>query len=185
MSIPISILGFSGSLRRGSYNTALLNMAIQQGPENVTFEIASLAEIPLYNKDIEDQEMPESVSVLRAKIRTADALLIATPEYNLSIPGVLKNAIDWVSRPPDQPFKGKPLALIGGGGMAGTKNAQTDLCRVAKALKMHVLDRELVTFPYVWKKLDQEQKVIDETIIKVIADHVAALVDFTLEMREG
>ncbi len=100
MNVPVRVLGFSGSLRKGSYNTGLLRAAAELVPDGMTLEIFDLATIPLYNGDVETAGAPEAVRQFKAAIAAADALLIATPEYNYSIPGVLKNAIDWASRPP-------------------------------------------------------------------------------------
>ena len=99
MTTPIHVLGVSGSLRRASWNTGLLHAAGELLPEGMALEIADLADIPLYNQDHDGPIAPEAVKHLKARIRAADALLIATPEYNGSISGVLKNAIDWASRP--------------------------------------------------------------------------------------
>ncbi len=104
----LKILGFAGSLRVGSYNKALLRATIDLLPEDVTLEIFEIDGIPLFNQDIE-KDMPTKVREFKSKIREADAILIATPEYNYSVPGVLKNAIDWASRPyGDNAFEGKP-----------------------------------------------------------------------------
>src|SRR5688572_32897082 len=97
---PIHVLGFAGSLRRGSYNRALLRAAQELAPAGMVIEVFDLAPIPLYNADVEAQGDPEPVAAFKAAIRQADALLIACPEYNHGVPGVLKNAIDWASRPP-------------------------------------------------------------------------------------
>ena len=110
------ILGISGSLRRGSFNTALLRAAVQVAPPGTTIEIGSIAEFPLYHADVEAAGVPPAVQVLKDKLAAADGLLIATPEYNNSIPGVAKNAIDWLSRPPsDVPklFRNKKIAIMG------------------------------------------------------------------------
>ena len=110
------IVGFSGSLRRGSFNTSLLRAAVEVAPARTTIEIASIAEFPLYNADVEAAGVPAPVQVLKDRLAAADGLLIATPEYNNSIPGVAKNAIDWLSRPPaDVPrlFRNKPIAIMG------------------------------------------------------------------------
>ena len=128
MNGKISILGFSGSLRKGSYNKALLRAAAELAPGEANIEIFDLEGIPPYNQDIE-ASMPEKVGEFKAKIKAADALIIATPEYNFSIPGVLKNALDCASRPPaENPFKGKPVAIMGASnGMIGTARAQYHL----------------------------------------------------------
>ncbi len=125
-----SIVGISGSLRRRSFNSGLLSAAGELLPENVSLRIESIAEIPLYNGDIEsDTGIPASVAKLKDAIAGADALLISTPEYNHSIPGVLKNAIDWLSRPPDdraRVFRDRPIAIMGAApGRFGTVLAQT------------------------------------------------------------
>lgn len=110
------ILGISGSLRRGSFNTSLLRTAVALAPAGTTIEVGSIAEFPLYNADVEAASVPPPVKVLKDQLAAADGLLIATPEYNNSIPGVAKNAIDWLSRPPsDVPklFRKKRVALMG------------------------------------------------------------------------
>jgi chromate reductase len=112
MDRQVNILGFAGSLRKDSYNKALLRAATKLVPPGAKLEIFDLEGIPHFNQDLE-QSMPDRVKEFKAKIRSADAILIATPEYNYSIPGVLKNAIDWASRPPgDNPFEGKPVAVM-------------------------------------------------------------------------
>ena len=119
----LRILGISGSLRRDSFNTALLRAAGTLLPEGMTLTLHPLHDVPLYNGDVEAQGLPAGVVALREAIRAADGLLISTPEYNNSMPGVLKNAIDWVSRGKDQPLAGKPLALVSAsnGGFGGAR----------------------------------------------------------------
>ena len=106
----IKVLGICGSLRKSSYNMAALRAAIASKPPGMTVEVADISQIPLYNEDVRAQGFPPPVQKLRDQIAAADALLFACPEYNYSMSGVLKNAIDWASRPPDQPFAGKPCA---------------------------------------------------------------------------
>ncbi len=114
MDEKIKVLGFAGSLRKGSYNRALLRVAKGLVPEGMELEIFELDDIPLYNGDVEEQGFPEPVQEFQNKIREVDALLVVTPEYNYSIPGVLKNAIDWASRPPTNcAIVGKPVAVTG------------------------------------------------------------------------
>jgi chromate reductase, NAD(P)H dehydrogenase (quinone) len=129
VSQTIHILGFAGSLRQGSYNCALLRAAQALAPTGMEFEIFDLMPIPLYNADIEAQGDPEAVAAFKAAIRRADALLIACPEYNHGVPGVLKNAIDWASRPPrTAALNRKPLALMGASpGMTGSARGQSQL----------------------------------------------------------
>src|SRR5581483_3765964 len=126
----ISVLGICGSLRQGSFNMMALKLAVALKPNDVSVTIADISQIPLYNEDVRQQGFPPPVETLRRQIKEADALLFACPEYNYSMTGVLKNAIDWASRPPDQPFAGKPCAIIGAAaGMAGSARAQYDLRR--------------------------------------------------------
>ena len=124
MESKLKILGFAGSLRVGSYNKALLRAVVDLLPKGVTLEIFDLIGIPAFNQDIE-MDMPSKVKEFKLKIREADAILIATPEYNYSVPGVLKNAIDWASRPyGDNPFEGKPVAIMSASiGMLGGARA--------------------------------------------------------------
>jgi chromate reductase len=126
---PIHVLGFAGSLRRGSYNRSLLRAAQEMAPAGMTIEVFDLAPIPVYNADVEAEGDPEPVAAFKAAIRRADALLIACPEYNHGVPGVLKNATDWASRPPrGAALDRKPLALMGASpGMTGSARGQSQL----------------------------------------------------------
>jgi len=120
----MTVLAICGSLRKASYNMAALRTAIELRPPGMTIEIADISQFPLYNEDVRAQGFPPPVETLRRQIAAADALLFVTPEYNYSMSGVLKNAIDWASRPPDQPFAGKPVAIMGAAaGMAGSGRA--------------------------------------------------------------
>ena len=145
MAQPVHILGFSGSLRQQSYNTGLLHAASELLPAGATLEIFHLGEIPLYDQDVQDQGYPPPVQAFRERIAAADALLIATPEYNYSIPGVLKNAIDWASRPgpnKELPLNDKPLAIMGASpGAYGTARAQYHLRQVAVYTNMHPINK--------------------------------------------
>jgi chromate reductase len=139
------VLGISGSLRRNSHNTELLRAAAKLLPSGVEFELyEGLKDIPPYVED-EEAETPDSVLRLRRHIADADAILFATPEYNHSIPGALKNALDWVSRPyATNTMRGKPVAVIGAStGMFGAVWAQAELRKVAAALGARVIDREV------------------------------------------
>lgn len=139
------ILGLAGSLRRDSHNARLLRAAGELLPEGARLEVFdALAEIPPYNED-EEHAAPAAVAALKAAIAQADAVLIATPEYNHSIPGVLKNAIDWASRPYDaNPLRGKPAAVVGAStGLFGAVWAQAETRKVLGAVGARVVDREL------------------------------------------
>lgn len=183
MSCPVHLLGICGSLRKQSYNRSLLRLAGSALPVAVTIRTHDLSAVPFYSGDLESEGLPESVRELRELIARADALLIATPEYNFSIPGVLKNTIDWVSRPPDQPFDGKPVALIGGGGGLGTWGSQSHLRYVLTALGAHVLSRPWVTIANVWDKISPEGVCGDQQIEESVAQLVQALVDWTRRLR--
>ena len=142
MAETIRLLGMSGSLRKDSFNTALLHAAQELAPAGMTVEIADLSAMPLYNDDVREKGYPAPAQALREGIRRADAVLIATPEYNYSIPGVLKNAIDWASRPPEQPFDGKVVAIMGASpGRIGTARAQYHLRQCFVFLNSIVLNR--------------------------------------------
>lgn len=160
----MKILGISGSLRDKSHNTALLKAAQELQPENMEIEIYSLKDLPLYNSDLEKPEFPESVLRFKEKISEADALLIAAPEYNYSFTGVLKNAIDWASRPPaESPLRKKPYALMGvSGGTSGTIRSQMHFRQVATHLDMKSLNKPEVYVQFGGKKFDENGNLIDE-----------------------
>jgi chromate reductase len=176
----IRVLGISGSLRKGSYNTALLKVALELVPEGMQIDIADLHAVPLYDNDVYEQGFPKPVDELRERIRAADALLIATPEYNYSVSGVLKNAIDWVSRPPNQPFDSKPIALMGASmGASGTMRAQYHLRQTAVFLNMHPLNKPEVFVPRAQDKFDAEGRLNDESTRRAVKQLLAALADWT------
>src|SRR5262245_66416072 len=112
-SSPIKLLGICGSLRARSYNSGALSVVGSVLPEGMEFGVASLADLPFYNADVEQRGFPSEVGSFRRKVAVADALIFAVPEYNFSVPGVLKNALEWLSRPPDSPTNGKPCAVFG------------------------------------------------------------------------
>ncbi|MGZ3495101.1 MAG: NADPH-dependent FMN reductase [Thermodesulfobacteriota bacterium] len=180
MDKKIHILGFAGSLRKQSYNRALLSAANEMVPENATLEIFDLAGIPPFNQDLEN-EPPEKVRDFKARIRAADAILIVTPEYNYSIPGVLKNAIDWASRPyGDNAFDGKSVAMMGASiGMLGTARAQYDLRRSFVFLNMYPMNQPEVMVPFAQNKVDENGRVTDEKTRKKIRELLEALVSWT------
>ena len=176
----ITVLGICGSLRAGSFNKATLRTAIELKPPGMTIETADIGSIPPYNEDVRAQGFPPPVEKLRAQIAAADALLFVTPEYNYSMPGVLKNAIDWASRPPDQPFAGKPVAIMGAGaGMAGTARAQYDLRRSCVFLDMHPLNKPEVLIGQAQTKFDDEGRLTDEAGRGFIRDLLVALEQWT------
>src|SRR5437763_8377041 len=172
----IKILAMCGSLRKGSYNMAALRIAIAQKPPGMTIEVADISQIPLYNEDVRQEGFPPPVESLRRQIAAADALLFACPEYNYSMTGVLKNAIDWASRPPDQPFAGKPCAILGAAaGMAGSARAQYDLRRSCVFLDMHPLNKPEVLIGQAQTKFDADGNLTDEAARGFIRDLMANL----------
>ncbi len=185
MTKTFHILGFAGSLRKGSYNRSLLRAALELLPANVELEIFDLEGIPSYNQDLE-QQPPEKVREFKAKIRAADALLIATPEYNYSIPGVLKNAIDWASRPyGDNAFDDKPVAFMGASiGMIGTARVQYHLRQSSVFLNMHPLNRPEVMVPYAQDRI-KDGKVTDQMTRDLIKQLLEGLVTWATRLQRG
>jgi chromate reductase len=186
MDKKVHILGFAGSLRKQSYNRSLLSAATEMVPGDATLEIFDLEGIPPFNQDLE-QQPSEQVREFKAKIRAADAILIVTPEYNYSIPGVLKNAIDWASRPyGDNAFDGKPVAVMGASpGMTGTARAQYDLRRSFVFLNMFPLNQREVMVPFAQDKVDSNGRVTDEKTRKKIRELLESLVAWTKRMELG
>ncbi len=186
MSDTIHVLGISGSLRKGSYNTALLRVAEKSLPEGMTFEHYDLSPIPLYNGDIEAAGFPEAVQHFKSRIAAADALLIATPEYNYSLSGVLKNAIDWASRPvKTSPLNGKPLAIMGAGARMGTSRAQYHLRQIAVFTNMFPLNKPEVMVQNAFQKFDANGNLLDEEIRKQVRELLEALQAWTLRLKNG
>ena len=164
-----SLIGISGSLRQGSFNTALLRAARDLMPEGAALEIRSIADIPLYNGDLEQRDgIPAPVTALKEAIAAADGLLIATPEYNNSIPGVLKNTIDWLSRPAsDIPrvFGAKPVALMGASpGPFGTILSQSAWLPVFKTLGAQLWSGERLLVSRAREAIGQDGSLTDEKI---------------------
>jgi chromate reductase, NAD(P)H dehydrogenase (quinone) len=180
----IHILGISGSLRKNSNNSGLLRAAGELLPEGMALEIFDISAIPLYNNDLLAEGLPPAVQEFKARIAAADALLIATPEYNYSIPGVLKNAIDWASRPPNESsFPGKPLAMMGAGGVMGTSRAQSHLRQIASGMNMLVLNKPEVMVQRAWEKFDQHGNLTDDATRQKVKELLLALQDWTLRLR--
>ena len=171
----LKILGIAGSLRRGSFNAAALRAAQELAPAGMTIDIFDISAIPLYNEDVKVQGFPPAVTDLRARIKAADGLLLATPEYNYSTSGVLKNTIDWASRPPEHPFDGKPIALMGAsGGVLGTARAQYHLRHMFIFLNAHILNRPEVFIGGAPSKFDAEGKLTDQPTRDIVAAMLVA-----------
>jgi chromate reductase len=162
-----------------------LRAAVQLAPKNVIIETFDLEGLPPFNQDMETQPA-QKVKEFKAKIKEADAILIATPEYNYSIPGVLKNAIDWASRPyPDNAFEGKPVAMMGAStGMLGTARAQYHLRQSFVFLNMHPTNRPEVFVTHAQERFDENGNLRDEKIQQQIAKLILNLVAWTTRLRK-
>jgi chromate reductase len=160
----LRVLGFAGSLRNGSLNKALLRAAQQLAPSGMTIELFDLSPLPLYNYDIEQQGDPRPVAEFKDAIRLAEALLIATPEYQHGVPGVLKNALDWASRPPGRSvMQGKPAAIMGASpGFTGTARAQTQLREALTYTRTYTVLQPEVLVARANEKFDEGGRLIDE-----------------------
>jgi|SRR3989304_5270835 len=185
MGEPVKILGFVGSLRKGSYNKALMRAALELLPEDATLEVFDLEGIPPFNQDLENQP-PQIVRDFKAKIKNADALLIASPEYNYSIPGVLKNAIDWASRPYiDKVFDGKPVAIMSAStGRLGGARAQYHLRQSFIFLNMYPINHPEVMLPSASQYIDENGNLTNEETRKLIRELLEALVQWTRKLKE-
>lgn len=182
--MSIKVLGIAGSLRKGSYNKLALRAAIELKPAGMDIESFDIAPIPLYNEDLREQGFPSVVEEFREKIRAADALLFVTPEYNYSVAGVLKNAIDWASRPPDQPFNDKPVAIMGASiSRLGTARAQYHLRQTAVFLNMHVLNKPEVMISGAATAFDADGRLTDEGTRKLIVELLVNLKDWSERLK--
>jgi chromate reductase len=170
----LKILGISGSLRKGSYNTALLKACAGLMPAGMTMTgYARLDDIPLFNQDVFDAGLPAPAKRFRDEVTAADGLLIALPEYNFSMTAALKNAIDWASRPPNQVFQDKPIAIFSASqGPMGGARVQYDARRILGQLWGHVLPRPEVFIGNVASKIDAQGKITDEATKKFLVDLV-------------
>jgi chromate reductase len=179
------ILGISGSLRRGSFNTALLRTAGEVAPDGVEVSVfEGLRDIPPYDEDLRQVGLQPAVEKLRDAIRLADALLFATPEYNHGLPGVLKNAIDWVSRPvPENPLRDKPTAIMGAsGGLMGTVRAQQQLREVLQGFTP-VLHTPEVLVTSASSRFDDQGGLTDGPTREFVRALVTGLVDWAEQLR--
>ena len=186
MTDTLRILGFAGSLRRASFNRGLLRAAVEAAPSGIAVETFDLAPIPPYNADVEAEGDPEPVAALKERIVGADALLIVTPEANYSIPGVLKNAIDWASRPPQSAFEGKPIALAGAtpGGF-GTVRAQLALRQVFVFTNSYVLPKPELWVSRARERFDEAGNLVDDRVRTELRALLEALAAFARRLGSG
>jgi chromate reductase, NAD(P)H dehydrogenase (quinone) len=184
MASGIKICGISGSFRRGSFNTALLRACREFLPEGVVLEEVPIADLPFYNADVEAEGFPPTVARMRRSLASADAVILAVPEYTHSIPGVLQNALDWGSRPPDMPLARKPLAIIGAStGPVGTARAQIHLREMASALNMVVVYKPEVLVSFADRKFDAQGNFLDETGKKFLGELIGNLLESAVHSR--
>jgi len=186
MNEQISILGFAGSLRKGSYNRALLRAAMELVPKDARLEAFELDGIPPFNEDLLSSP-PEKVKEFKRKIKAADAILMVTPEYNYSIPGVLKNAIDWASRPKvENAFEGKPVAIMSAStGMLGGARVQYHLRQTFVFLDMCAVNKPEVFVTFAAQKFDDKGKLLDEQAKELIAQLLGNLVAWTRRLKKA
>lgn len=176
----VRILGICGSLRRESLNWRAMRIAADALPEGATFEEANLCDIPPYDEDVREDGLPASVTALAESIRRADGILIVTPEYNYSLSGVLKNALDWASKSQPQPFRGKVIAIMGASPeLAGTSLAQHHLRQICVCLNAWVLPEPEVMIGGADQKFDENGNLHDEKALNAIGKLMNALVDTT------
>ncbi len=177
MAVQLSLVGFTGSLRVGSVNQGVLRAIQELLPVDARLEILALDTLPFYNMDLEADE-PASVRRFKEQLRQADAVVIATPEFNASIPGVLKNALDWASRPSGQSvLVGKPTAITGAGGRGGTVSAQQHLRQILKRFGVVVLEAPEVYIANSWEKFDSGGQLRDEATREHLRRLVVALLE--------
>jgi chromate reductase len=186
MDEKIHVIGIAGSLRQGSFNRLALRAAIELAPSGVTIEPFDLAGIPPFNQD-DEQRPPAPVRELKAKVKAADAVLFVTPEYNYSIPGVLKNAIDWASRPyGDSAWKGKPAAIMGASvSLLGSARAQYHLRQCFVFLDMYAVNQPEVMIANAASRFDANGRLTDETSRKLIAGLLESLLSLTTTLKAG
>ena len=180
----IKVMGLSGSFRKGSFNTLLLKAAQEVAPAGMTIDIYDYTDIPLYNDDLRVAGYPPTVQKFRETIAASDAVLFASPEYNYSVSGVLKNAIDWASRAPNMPFDGKVGAVMGASpGVIGTARSQRDLRWIMSGLNMHMVNLPHVYLGGAAQKFDASGKLTDQAARDFIKQLLENLKDLALRLK--
>jgi chromate reductase len=184
MTSTLNVMGLCGSLRTASDNMAALVTAGRLMPVGMGLRIESFADVPIYNADAQEQGWPSSVSRIGDAIAAADAVLIASPEYNFGVPGGLKNLIDWMSRLPVQPLRDKPVAILGAAtGPLGTARMQYELRRVLHCLEARVLLKPEVFISNAKTKFDASGAIVDEATTKFVGDQMLAFHQFIRRER--
>ncbi len=181
----LKILGISGSLRKGSYNTAALRTCAELMPAGMRMTYARIDDIPLFNQDVFDAGLPEPAKRFRAEVAAADALLIASPEYNFSVTAALKNAIDWGSRAPNQVFQDKPIAIFSAAtGPVGGARVQYDLRKILGQLWGHILPKPEVFIGNAASKFDSQGRLTDETTRKFLSELLSGFQPWIVRMQK-
>src|SRR5262249_27596226 len=181
---PIKLLGISGSLRAQSYNSGALSVVGSVLPKGMEFDVASLAELLFYNADVEQRGFPVAVESFRTRVAAADALIFAVPEYNFSVPGVLKNALEWLSRPPNSPASGKPCAIFGASvSPLGTARGQFHFRHICVSLNMIPVNAQHVYITNAKTKFDAQGKLIHQESVDLIRQLVGELRRLTMRLR--
>lgn len=183
------IVGISGSLRKGSYNAGLLRAAAAAAPEGMEVEIASIRGIPLYDADLAAEAFPEAVTELKDRVAASDGLLLVTPEYNGSIPGVFKNAVDWLSRPASditRVFGGRPVALMGATtGRGGTLLSQTAWLQVLRVLGTRPWFGPRLMVSTAYNVFDDAGRLVDEAVWEKLGTFMAGFGEFVHESKRN
>ena len=176
MSNKIRIVAFSGSLRKASYNTAAIRAAMEVAAGQCEIELVDISDLPLYNQELDGENVPQQVLQLTQQVLAADAILFSTPEYNYSVPGVLKNAIDWLSRQKPQPFAGKPAAIMSSSmGFLGGARAQYHLRQIMICLDVHFINKPEIMIASAHEKFDAQGQLIDNKTRDLIKQMLTAL----------
>jgi chromate reductase, NAD(P)H dehydrogenase (quinone) len=187
MSAPsrIKLLGISGSLRAESYNSGALSVVGSVLPEDMEFDVTGLSDLPFYNADVEQRGFPAAVESFRRNVAAADALIFAVPEYNFSVSGVLKNALEWLSRPPNSPTNGKPCAVFGASvSPLGTARGQFHFRHICVSLNMIPVNAPHVDITNAKTKFDAQGRLTDQTSIDLIRQLVGELRNLTIRLRD-
>ena len=181
----IRVLGVAGSLRLGSLNRALLRAAAKLAPTGMSIDTFDLADVPLYNGDVEAAGDPPGVASFKAEIRAADAVLFVTPEYNHGVPGVMKNAVDWASRPArDAALNGKPVGIIGASpGQTGTARGQSQLRQAFEFTNSYCMPQPEILVFRALEKFDANGELTDAKTIEYLGKYLEALRNWTLRLK--